>query len=318
MPERFAICRLNPRDDVPGWASAGRLFSLTRTEAELSLVCEEDTVPPEVPAARGWRVLRVEGILDLALTGILSAISSTLAAANVALFALSTHDTDYILVKDEQSSTAVKALRSAGYTLVEPQGGSSGVAGGRQDRLHAHPPDVHLLPFERSDFARLIEWIPDEASLLQWAGTGFSFPLDEKQLETYLHSAQGESANRRIFKAVLAEEARVIGHIELTAIDRQHHTGRVARVLVGEPSLRRRGLGTQMVRGVVRSGFDELGLHRIELLVFDFNQPAIACYRTVGFRIEGHLRDALYSQGQFWNLVLMSILKPEWRRPEGQ
>lgn len=174
--------------------------------------------------------------------------------------------------------------------------------------------DIALVPFVREDFPRLIGWIPDEAFLVQWAGTSqFRFPLDESQLEEYLQTAQGEAPTRRIFKAVERNTGQAVGHIELTAIDVKNRSARVARVLVGQAKLRRQGIGTQMVRAVLRIGFDELGLHRIELLVFAFNRPAIACYEKVGFVREGQLRHARWHGGQFWDLLLYSLLESEWK-----
>ncbi len=174
--------------------------------------------------------------------------------------------------------------------------------------------DIDLVPFGREDFQRLIAWIPDPAFLVQWAGTSqFRFPLDEAQLEEYLRPTQAEAPTRRVYKAVDRAAGTVLGHIELTNIDVRNRSARVARVLVGEAALRRKGIGTQMLRQVLRIGFDELGLHRIELLVFAFNRPAIACYEKVGFVREGLLRHARWHDGQFWDLLLYSLLESEWK-----
>ncbi|MEW6569109.1 MAG: GNAT family protein [Chloroflexota bacterium] len=173
--------------------------------------------------------------------------------------------------------------------------------------------DIELVPFGREDFRRLIDWVPDEAFLMQWAGTSFEFPHDEAQLEAYLRPTQGERPTRLAFKAVDRSSGVAVGHIELNNIDRKHRSARVARVLVGEASKRRQGIGTEMVHQVLRIGFERLGLHRIELLVFEFNQAAIACYEKAGFVREGLLRQARWHRGQFWDLLLLSILEQEWK-----
>lgn len=174
--------------------------------------------------------------------------------------------------------------------------------------------NIALVPFVREDFPRLIGWIPDESFLVQWAGTSqFCFPLDEAQLEEYLRPTQGEAPTRRVYKAVDRAAGAAVGHIELNNIDVRNRSARVARVLVGEAPLRRKGIGTQMLREVLRIGFDELRLHRIELLVFAFNRPAIACYERVGFVREGLLRHARWHDGQFWDLLLFSLLDWEWK-----
>lgn len=174
--------------------------------------------------------------------------------------------------------------------------------------------DIELVPFAREDFRRLIAWIPDEAFLMQWAGTSlFRFPLDEAQLEDYLRTAQGEAPMRRIYKAEDRATGIAVGHIELNNIDRKNRSARVARVLVGEPERRRQGIGTQMLRDVLRIAFEKMGLHRMELLVFATNHPAISCYEKAGFVREGLLRHARWCEGRYWDLLLYSLLEPEWR-----
>ena len=88
--------------------------SITRTRDELSIVCNERNVPSGVKVDRGWRVLKVEGPLDLSLTGILASIAVPLAEAKINLFAISTFDTDYVLVKAEKLDRAIEVLRRRG------------------------------------------------------------------------------------------------------------------------------------------------------------------------------------------------------------
>ena len=92
-------------------------FAAIRTGDELSLVTEDSLAPSGVPRERGWRALKVAGSLGFSLTGILAALAVPLADANIPIFALSTFDTDYILVKETQLSAAVAALESAGHTI---------------------------------------------------------------------------------------------------------------------------------------------------------------------------------------------------------
>jgi len=119
LPGRFAVCRLPVDMASPDWARPGVLLALIRTPDEFSLVCQERYVPPEVKAERGWRGLKVHGPLDFSLVGILASLTSALAEASVSVFALSTFDTDYVLVKESQLVRAVRALRQAGYTVLE-------------------------------------------------------------------------------------------------------------------------------------------------------------------------------------------------------
>lgn len=118
LPQRLAVCQIAPESPFPNWAQSTRMLSLTRTPDELSIVCEEKFVPEEVSAERGWRALKVNGPLDFSLIGILAALATTLAAAEISIFALSTYNTDYLLLKEANLARAFKALESAGYTLT--------------------------------------------------------------------------------------------------------------------------------------------------------------------------------------------------------
>jgi hypothetical protein len=112
LPGRLAICRLAPDEALPEWALAGQGFvSLSRTPEELSVVCPEALVPEGVRSERGWRTFRVEGPLDFTLTGILTYLLQPLAQQQISIFAVSTFDTDYILVKEEKLPEAIQALK---------------------------------------------------------------------------------------------------------------------------------------------------------------------------------------------------------------
>jgi hypothetical protein len=114
----FAVCRFAPETEVPSWIWQDRsLLSLTYTPDELSIVCAAAHVPDNVRAERGWAALKVEGPLDFSLTGILSALAGPLADAGIAIFALSTFDTDYLLLKRSQLERACEILEAAGHTF---------------------------------------------------------------------------------------------------------------------------------------------------------------------------------------------------------
>lgn len=117
LPERLAICRLAGTEPVPEWAG-GSFCSVTRAADELSVVCAESAVPASVPSEGGWRALQVHGPLDFALTGVLASLAVPLAQAGVSIFAISTFDTDYVLVKEESLDRAVNALQLAGHVVV--------------------------------------------------------------------------------------------------------------------------------------------------------------------------------------------------------
>jgi uncharacterized protein len=124
LPGELAVARLAPDAPIPPWASLapdapGALRAAVRTAAELSIVCPDPDVPGAVRAERGWRALVVAGPLDLALTGILAGIAAALADTGVAIFAVATYDTDYVLVRSARLGDAVAALRAAGYDVTD-------------------------------------------------------------------------------------------------------------------------------------------------------------------------------------------------------
>ena len=111
MPGRFAVCRLDPSAAIPTWAqSGGPLLSITRSEKELSIVADQELVPAEIKSERNWAAMRVVGQLDFALIGILAKLTSALADAKISCFAISTFNTDYILVKEDNVQAAEEAL----------------------------------------------------------------------------------------------------------------------------------------------------------------------------------------------------------------
>jgi len=108
---RYAVCRLAPGSELPGWLDwSEELVSVTATAEDLSIVCPAGRVPEDVRAERDWRAFVVEGPLDFALVGILAKLSGALAEAEVSLFALSTYDTDYLLVREAKLTAATAAL----------------------------------------------------------------------------------------------------------------------------------------------------------------------------------------------------------------
>ena len=118
LAQPLAMVRLEPTAPVPDWEWSGEPCSVTRTAEELSIVCSDSAVPPDTTAQRGWRALKVHGPLDFSLTGVLAALSAPLAQARISIFALSTYDTDYVLVRDDDLDRASDALAHAGHAVV--------------------------------------------------------------------------------------------------------------------------------------------------------------------------------------------------------
>lgn len=116
LPHRLAVCRLAPDAPLPSWIR-GAFTSITRTDEELSIICDDDAVPADVKAERGWRAVRVLGPIPFEVTGVAAALVSPLAAAGISVFLLATFDTDYLLLKDAVFSRALDVLRAAGHDV---------------------------------------------------------------------------------------------------------------------------------------------------------------------------------------------------------
>lgn len=121
LPDDYAVCRLEPGSAVPSGLDAGKgIVSVTWTETELSIICPARQAPTDATVNAPWRCFRVNGPLDLALTGIMAAIVGPLADARVNVFVFSTYDTDYVLVPTVRLDEARAALVAAGHRIAEP------------------------------------------------------------------------------------------------------------------------------------------------------------------------------------------------------
>ena len=117
LPERFGICRFDPNAQVPKWAWTSAFFSVTRTLEEVSVVCQEESIPQGTLHEKGWRCLKVKGPIDFSETGILSSLAQPLARADISIFALSTYDTDYLFVREKDLPKTVEILTEEGFSI---------------------------------------------------------------------------------------------------------------------------------------------------------------------------------------------------------
>jgi hypothetical protein len=117
VPGAFAVTKLAAGAPIPEWATRGIFTSVTRTSEELSIVCPEEYVPEEVSSERGWKCVRVAGQLDFAIVGVLASLVQPLANAGIAVFVISTFDTDYLLVKAVDFEGSVQVLSAAGHRV---------------------------------------------------------------------------------------------------------------------------------------------------------------------------------------------------------
>jgi uncharacterized protein len=118
MEGRYAIAKFARDAEIPAWVNGSGFSSVTRTPEELSIVTREASVPPGLDASRGWRMLKVHGPFAFDETGVVSALANPLARVGVGIFVISTFDTDYLLVQQEEVPVAVETLEHAGHRIL--------------------------------------------------------------------------------------------------------------------------------------------------------------------------------------------------------
>ena len=118
LNQDFTIHSLDCDDTIPAAVLNAEIFFIAKTDEELSIVCPSQIKVNSFAAEKHWRALEVVGPLGFSLTGIMADISGVLANANISIFAMSTYDTDFILVKEQQIDVAIQALKKDGYMVL--------------------------------------------------------------------------------------------------------------------------------------------------------------------------------------------------------
>ena len=110
LPEKLGICHFDKNSEIPDWAKNISFCSITRTKDELSIVCPQDKIPAGVMVERDWRAFKVQGPLGFTMAGIVASLAKPLADAEISIFYISTFETDYLLVKEENLERVKKIL----------------------------------------------------------------------------------------------------------------------------------------------------------------------------------------------------------------
>jgi RimJ/RimL family protein N-acetyltransferase len=174
---------------------------------------------------------------------------------------------------------------------------------------------INLQTFDETDFNQLIAAIPDARFLLQWTGQKYIYPLNVSQLRNTLKKTTGEQPTYKVFKAIRSNTSEPVGHIQLMDIDYSGASCVLGRVLIF-PDHRGKGFGKAMVGLAVKDAFESLGLNEITLNVFDFNESAIATYKSIGFIDYQLKKGALMFQNETWNIIKMKLSRHHWLNKE--
>lgn len=118
LRSKLSVCRATADSAVPQIVLQAPFYAVTRTDDELSFLVPEECAQSDWRCEHGWRAIKVAGPLDFSLTGVLAALSAPLADAKISIFAISTFDTDYILVKEEMLAQACSALKQQGHNII--------------------------------------------------------------------------------------------------------------------------------------------------------------------------------------------------------
>lgn len=163
---------------------------------------------------------------------------------------------------------------------------------------------IKLDKFTEEDFQRLIGWIHSEEELICFGGPGFSFPLDNKQLQEYINSD-----SRVIFKVVDEKSNLVIGHCELNNINHTTHSARICRVLIGDKTYRNKGYCKLIIKELINYAINELKLNSLTLKVYQKNIKAVECYKNCGFEIKGTIHKSYVRENTYWTSLIMGFNK---------
>ena len=117
LPQLYAVCQFHPDQHIPFWALIGDFVSLTRTSEELSIVCQQENVPEDIQAERGWRCVQVQGAFDFTISGIHASLAVPLANADISVLAIATYATDYLLMKEKDVERAIAVLSQSGHSV---------------------------------------------------------------------------------------------------------------------------------------------------------------------------------------------------------
>jgi len=161
---------------------------------------------------------------------------------------------------------------------------------------------IHFLPFTADDFDTFKSWISDREELIQFAGTGFSWPISNKQLEKYINDPSVHP-----YKVVHNESNKTIGHCELYIPE--DGIPKLCRIIIGDKSYRGKGIGSLIVKELLKLAFEITDSDRAELNVYDWNINAFNCYRKNGFVVNPAKQKTMFVNGKKWVSLNMVISK---------
>jgi ribosomal protein S18 acetylase RimI-like enzyme len=261
MDQILAVCRFDAAATIPVWALQSSFFSISKIAGDLSITCAQADVPPGIKSEGDWRALKVKGPLDFALTGVLSSIAQPLAAAEISIFAISTFDTDYVLVKEENFERAIQILILSDHTM------------------HF---DFRAVVAE--DIPQLREWMAEPHVAKFWQEPTNEVEFREKYLK--------KLSTRGVHPSIISLGGAPIGYIQEYEAekvgggwwpDAKPGTFGIDQY-IGDPKWLNLGLGTQLIRQFVLRLFENEKVKEIITDPDPSNGRAIRVYEKIGFK----------------------------------
>lgn len=173
--------------------------------------------------------------------------------------------------------------------------------------------NVLLRPIERSDISYFLKWFNDP-EVIQYLG--LYLPMTEMSEEKFIEelgTMRATSDVILVIEVIEGDSTKPIGNCGLHQIDAKDHNA-IFGIVIGEKDYWNKGYGPEAARLLISYGFQQLNLHRISSTALAFNQGSVTLHKKVGFREEGRLRQAMFKNGQYHDLVQFGILREEWRR----
>lgn len=276
LPFELTAVRLEASNDLPSWTASSRLTSLFRGSEELSIICESALVPEGLTTEAGWCALKLAGTQPFTLTGVLNSILTPLADAKVSILAVSTYDTDYVLIKKAALEEAEEALRER----FELRYARTGLPLSR--RLETER--LRLRRFRLTDVKEVFAYASSEENtrFLSW-----STHKSEEDTLRFLRMEEenallGEQYNWAI---VEKESGRLVGSAGLTRLDAARRCAELGYVL--HRDVWGRGYATELSSALLRFGFQEAGLERIHAYCSRGNDASRRVLEKLGMRYLG-------------------------------
>lgn len=164
---------------------------------------------------------------------------------------------------------------------------------------------IKLTPFTKADFDKFISWIDNEELLITIAGTVFTFPVRNDQLQQYLDDEKSHA-----FNIIDTSNYNVIGHAEIVLSGDNLY--KIDKLIIGDKSNRGKGIGQQVINSLLDYAFTRLNAETVELNVFDWNIAGIKCYEKCGFIMNPSKQATFKSGNETWTALNMIVEKESW------